>query len=77
MGTSIGLFVRNSDKQSVIFGLPCIFGGKNKRADLEASLKTQKPKYKTPSPKKTNRFSLLPLKVRDRLFALAQTAGIF
>ena len=63
VGTAVGLFVRNPDKPSSL-GYRA-FWGKEKRAELEASLKTGKPKYKTPSPKKTNRFSLLPLKVRE------------
>ena len=63
VGTAVGLFVRNPDKPSSL-GYRA-FWGKEKRAELEASLKTGKPEYKTPSPKKTNRFSLLPLKVRE------------
>ena len=63
VGTAVGLFVRNPDKPSSL-GYRA-FWGKEKRAELEASLKTGKPEYKTPGPKKINRFSLLPLKVRE------------
>ena len=64
VGTAVGLFVRNPDETLIKVGYRA-FWGKEKRAELEASLKTGKPEYKTPSPKKTNRFSLLPLKVRE------------
>ena len=75
VGTAVGLFVRNPDKPSSL-GYRA-FWGKEKRAELEASLKTGKPEYKTPGPKKINRFSLLPLKVREDYLQWPTLADFF
>ena len=64
VGTAVGLFVRKSDNASAAKVHYRDFWGKEKRAELEASLKTGKPKHKTSAPKKDNRFSLRPMKVQ-------------
>ena len=75
VGTAVGLFVRNPDKSSSL-GYRA-FWGKEKRAELEASLKTGKPEYKTPDPQKYNRLSFCPMKVSDDYLRWPQISEFF
>ena len=65
VGTAVGTFVRTSDSPSPAVVGYRDFWGVNKRADLEASLKTENPEHKAPAPKQHDRFALCPMKVRD------------